>query len=295
MQRGSLAARRQGRRWRFGDALFDEAGWQLLVGEQRQPLEGKPLELLHELLLHAGQVVSKDQMLDSVWPDVHVVEGSIPTAIGKLRKALGDDRSDNPIIETVPRIGYRLVCAVTCEAAGQELAEAQASPHPRRWLRWTGAAAALTGTVAVAAMALGYPDAAKPTADEVIKALLRLDQPRIEAMLRAGWDPNSPLDDQGNTALNQLISVCEWDPGHDRRAVLMLARALLDGGTVLDRRNYWGDTPYSIAKATRYCGPDHPVTVMIRAQCYNGFNAPSDECLADYKHSAAARNGGKAP
>ena len=83
----------------------------LRVGDRPVALEAKPLELLHELLLKAGEVVTKDELLDVVWPRVTVVESSLATAISKLRKALGDGAGT--IIETVPRIGYRLVARVT--------------------------------------------------------------------------------------------------------------------------------------------------------------------------------------
>jgi hypothetical protein len=108
-------------------------------------------------------------------------------------------------------------------------------------------------------------------------------------MLASGWDPNIPFDNEGNGAVNYLLNMCEWDPGHDRRKMLLMVRTLLDGGARLDRRNVWGDTPYSIAKAERYCGPDHPVTRMIRTLCYAGFKPPGDRCLASYEIAREAR------
>lgn len=100
-------------------------------------LEGKPLEVLHELLLRAGEVVTKDEILDAVWPGLTVVEGSLPTAISKLRKALGE-RQDN-IIETVPRIGYRLIASVRVDSVESPLAPrfsfspGDAVPGRRQW------------------------------------------------------------------------------------------------------------------------------------------------------------------
>ncbi|MEQ8312128.1 MAG: winged helix-turn-helix domain-containing protein [Sphingopyxis sp.] len=110
MNGGTSSSRRRRRLWNFAGAEFDEASWALRVDGHVVALEGKPLEVLHELLLRAGEVVTKDEILDAVWPGLTVVEGSLPTAISKLRKALGE-RQDN-IIETVPRVGYRLTCAV---------------------------------------------------------------------------------------------------------------------------------------------------------------------------------------
>ncbi|HZZ69149.1 MAG TPA: winged helix-turn-helix domain-containing protein [Phenylobacterium sp.] len=105
-----------GRRvWRFANCVFDEARWRLSVDGAPVELEIKPLELLLELLRHPGEVLTKDELMEAVWPATTVVEGSLTTAISKLRKALDDE--DQAVIATVPRIGYRLGCPVTSEAA----------------------------------------------------------------------------------------------------------------------------------------------------------------------------------
>ena len=82
-------------------------------------------------------------------------------------------------------------------------------------------------------------------------------------MLAAGWNPNRPFDNEGNGAINYVLNICEWDRGHDQEQMVLMVRTLIDGGARLDHRNVWGDTPYSIAKAVRYCGPNHPVTRSI--------------------------------
>lgn len=120
MATGNSSSRRRRRLWKFSGAEFDEASWALKVDGEAVALEGKPLEVLHELLLRAGEVVTKDEILDAVWPGLTVVEGSLPTAISKLRKALGE-RQDN-IIETVPRVGYRLTGTVKIESVESPLA-----------------------------------------------------------------------------------------------------------------------------------------------------------------------------
>lgn len=103
-----------GRLWRFGDCEFDELHRELRVKGAPVELEVKPLDLLLQLLLHAGEVVTKDELLESVWPGTMVVDGSLATAMSKLRKALGDD--DSTIVLTVPRVGYRLAGPVHCTA-----------------------------------------------------------------------------------------------------------------------------------------------------------------------------------
>ncbi len=95
-----------GRLWRFAACEFDESSRELRVNGKAAGLESKPLEILYQLLLHAGEVVTKEELLEAVWPGVSVVEGSLATAVSKLRKALGDE--EQSIVLTVPRIGYRL-------------------------------------------------------------------------------------------------------------------------------------------------------------------------------------------
>ena len=118
---------------------------------------------------------------------------------------------------------------------------------------------------------------------ETISALHRLDIANIDSMIADGWNPDAPLDADRNNALNRLIEMCEWNPAHDRAKMLLVARALVDGGINFHRRNRWGDTPYSIAKAERYCGPDHPVTRMIHNMCYAKGQLAGDRCLANYE------------
>jgi DNA-binding winged helix-turn-helix (wHTH) protein/serine/threonine protein kinase len=112
-----------GRLWRFADYEFDELGRELRVKGRPVDLESKPLDILLQLLLHAGEVVTKEELLESVWPDVVVVDGSLATAVSKLRKAMGDE--EHPAIVTVPRVGYRLGVPVYCKtvaaSAGPEL------------------------------------------------------------------------------------------------------------------------------------------------------------------------------
>ena len=117
---GTHSSRRRRRLWHFANADFDEASWALRVDGHAVALEGKPLEVLHELLLRAGEVVTKDEILDAVWPGLTVVEGSLATAISKLRKALGGDA--DAIIATVPRVGYRLVAPVAVDSIDTPLA-----------------------------------------------------------------------------------------------------------------------------------------------------------------------------
>src|SRR5262252_444967 len=114
-----------GRIWTFADCVFDDTRLDLWVGGNLVELELKPLEVLLQLLVNSGKMVTKEAMLDAVWPGLMVVDGSLATAVSKLRKALGD--SESKIVLTVPRVGYRMGVPVTSRPAtvGPVVAELQ--------------------------------------------------------------------------------------------------------------------------------------------------------------------------
>ncbi len=72
-------------------------------------MERKPLDLLRYLLSRSGEVVRKEELLEAVWPGVMVVDASLATAVSKLRKVLGEQE----VIQTVPRVGYRIAVPVS--------------------------------------------------------------------------------------------------------------------------------------------------------------------------------------
>ncbi|MFX8836728.1 winged helix-turn-helix domain-containing protein, partial [Acinetobacter baumannii] len=78
-------------RYRFGDAEFDEARFELTLGGLPIELENKPLRVLATLLHQHGRVVSKQDLKREVWDNRLTVEQVLTNAITKLRKALGDE------------------------------------------------------------------------------------------------------------------------------------------------------------------------------------------------------------
>jgi DNA-binding winged helix-turn-helix (wHTH) protein len=75
-------------------------------------LEPKVMEVLVRLALHAGEVMSQDQLIKSVWPDTFVTRDSLKRCVFVLRKTLGDDAAHPHIIETLRKRGYRMVAPV---------------------------------------------------------------------------------------------------------------------------------------------------------------------------------------
>ena len=71
------------------------------------------MRLLLCLAEHAGEVVSIDDLLKQVWSDVIVSPDSVYQAVASLRRQLGDDPKQPTYIETVPRLGYRMIATVS--------------------------------------------------------------------------------------------------------------------------------------------------------------------------------------
>jgi DNA-binding winged helix-turn-helix (wHTH) protein/tetratricopeptide (TPR) repeat protein len=85
----------------------------LLYQGHRVPLKGKILDLLLFLVEMRGQLVVKDELMKTIWPDAIVEENNITVSMSILRKTLGEDRSRPKFIETIPRQGYRFIAEVT--------------------------------------------------------------------------------------------------------------------------------------------------------------------------------------
>ncbi len=102
--------------YRFG--LFQvEPGGKLLRQGEPVKLQEQPLRVLCLLLERPGEVVTREELRQALWPEGTYVEfdGSLNAALKRLRFALGDD-ADNPIfIETVPKRGYRFLAPVAIE------------------------------------------------------------------------------------------------------------------------------------------------------------------------------------
>jgi len=109
--------------YRFGLFEADLASGELLRQGSRVRVQDQPFRVLTILLEHAGEIVSREELQQKLWPaDTYVeFDGSLNAALKKLRSALGDS-ADNPVfIETVPKRGYRFIAPVTFDQ-GEEVA-----------------------------------------------------------------------------------------------------------------------------------------------------------------------------
>src|SRR5215204_3834224 len=94
-----------GRVFEFGRFRLDTAQGILLRDGQRVALIPKAVDLLAVLLAEAGRVVSKDRLLEAVWPDAFVQEGNLSKLVFLLRKEVDSDPESGQI-QTVSKRGY---------------------------------------------------------------------------------------------------------------------------------------------------------------------------------------------
>src|SRR5262245_55725313 len=103
----------------FRPFRLDVANERLWRRSQEVTFRPQTFALLRYLLEHADRLVTKEELLDTVWPDTSVSDVVPLVCIRELRKALGDEAGTPRFIETVPRRGYRFLAPVTYTALGK--------------------------------------------------------------------------------------------------------------------------------------------------------------------------------
>ncbi|MEH2543529.1 putative ATPase/DNA-binding winged helix-turn-helix (wHTH) protein [Bradyrhizobium sp. AZCC 2262] len=99
------------------------------------PLGSRALDILIYLAGRPGEVIAKQELIDHVWPDVTVEDGSIRVHVAAIRKALGDGQFGNRYIANVKGRGYSFVGNVVSGAGGTESGNARLRQHGRLPLR----------------------------------------------------------------------------------------------------------------------------------------------------------------
>lgn len=124
-----------------GDQLVDTDTLRVLTRPDGTRLTPKAAAVLLQLARNGGRTLSRDDLLDEVWKGTCPTPDVLTQAVKDLRRALGDDLHAPRYIETLPRLGYRLVAPVRFvdhdarTAPQAEAAATQATPPPRRQSR----------------------------------------------------------------------------------------------------------------------------------------------------------------
>ncbi len=109
-----LLGRGASRVFRFGAFELRTATGELCKHGTRIKLQIKPFQILETLLERPGELVTRDELCNKLWPPGTFVdfESGLNTAVNRLRAALGDSAESPHYIETLPRLGYRFICPV---------------------------------------------------------------------------------------------------------------------------------------------------------------------------------------
>src|SRR6185503_13767586 len=99
-------------RYAFGPFVLDPGAYRLLKQDTPLALSPKALDLLLLFVDRPAMLLTKDDILTALWPDVAVTDNAITKVVSEVRQALGDDSASPQYVETVARRGYRFIALI---------------------------------------------------------------------------------------------------------------------------------------------------------------------------------------
>src|SRR5215475_7520295 len=148
---------RSGQIVRFGVFEADLQTGELRKNGSKVSLQGQPFQVCAILLDRSGELVTREELRDAVWPEDTFVDfdHALNTAVKKIRAALGDD-ADNPrFLETVPRRGYRFIAPLLPVSASELIPVAAVVSRPSLGRENPYRFFAIVGVLAVVLVVLG--------------------------------------------------------------------------------------------------------------------------------------------
>jgi Tol biopolymer transport system component/DNA-binding winged helix-turn-helix (wHTH) protein len=137
-------------RFHLSGCLVDTSLNRITSGTRTIQVEPKIMQVLVVLAEHAGEVVTRNDLMQRVWPDVFVTDDALNRAIRELRRVFEDVSHEPHVIETIRKRGYRLLPTPVVDEA-----EAVASPSARSGERWHARAAMVALAVVGTLVAVG--------------------------------------------------------------------------------------------------------------------------------------------
>jgi DNA-binding winged helix-turn-helix (wHTH) protein/tetratricopeptide (TPR) repeat protein len=241
MRPATLPAARPGGPFRIGEWTVHPERNLLESPDASHRLEPKAMDTLVVLAGRAGEVVTKDALIDGVWEGRIISEGTLTNTVAELRSALGDDARRPRYIETIPKRGYRLLCQVEPveEAPDNDGAPAD-QPRSRRRMWIVPAAvlaAALAASLAAVLLSRQLPlnsrvvlvaPFANRTGDHGLDPLTTLARDRVAAQLSESGIAR-PVPAGGSAAAAALDELCREAREHGAGFALAGALYLHEG------------------------------------------------------------------
>jgi tetratricopeptide (TPR) repeat protein/DNA-binding winged helix-turn-helix (wHTH) protein len=98
--------------YRLGDVVVDTTQGCLKRDGQEQYLRPKTFQVLVYLIEHRERLVTKEELMENLWPETAVTDDALVQCIVDIRKALGDDSRQPKFVKTLPKVGYRFISPV---------------------------------------------------------------------------------------------------------------------------------------------------------------------------------------
>jgi DNA-binding winged helix-turn-helix (wHTH) protein/Flp pilus assembly protein TadD len=194
--------------YEFGPFSLDAQRLLLLQRNQPVPLGPKVVETLLALIEHPGDVLTKNALLDRIWPEGYVDEANLAQNVYVLRKTLRS-RWETEAIETVPRRGYRFIAPVERRDV-TSLASAWDHPPARRRSAWGFAVAAFAAlAITAASLAVAFSSRGSPA-----QTALSPDGARLYEIGRYYW--NLRTEDGIRKSMAYFARVVDTDPRNAR-------------------------------------------------------------------------------
>jgi DNA-binding winged helix-turn-helix (wHTH) protein/Tol biopolymer transport system component len=189
-------------------------------------LEPKTFEVLRYLIEHRDRLVTKDELLDTVWSGVFVTPNVLTRAVAQLRKSIGDEAHDSRFIETVAKRGYRFIGTVKTAGNGSTAAnidvpvhppEARVARNPVSATIWFGALLAAAVLLSAWAIVASRPPAPRPlpsvqrltTSGDVIDAVISRDGKYVAYVRSSGGKQSLWIRQTSGASAVQLVPDAE--------------------------------------------------------------------------------------
>lgn len=217
-------------RLKFGEFVVDRREGVLYREGRVVPLAPKPFDTLAHLAAHPQRVVTKQELLDAIWPDTFVTDDVLVQGIVEVRRALGDSAKNPRWIQTLPKRGYRFLGAVEAlSAAGggaaagpggaPEEPQAGSAPGPRPGLEGPSPEAPVV------------PESNGPRPWRRRPAAMAAAGLALAVVLAATWVGSSTWLRQGTTLDGVPSPLADYTPDPGTVAILPVQMVELSGDT----------------------------------------------------------------
>ena len=169
-------------------------------------LRHQTVEVFRILQEHEGEVISRDELIDRIWPGKVATDDSVTQCISEIRKALGD--STRSVVQTIPKKGYRLVATSDpTKATEEDKVESRSAPHQNRRVGALVLTICVIGTALLALFVISKRDEAIASLHNPKNSIQQVPPPPSVYLGEEIGDENGQLLSELQVALHRYKSI----------------------------------------------------------------------------------------